>query len=642
MRSLLALAALLLTAPPLFADGTFPPLSPEALTLEEVHGHPDVPAVVLLRRAELTFGSTSSRSPSSLEVWVRTKILTEAGMSLGQVSVAHGGGRTLEVFEGRTVLPDGSIVPLGEQAIFGERLPGEGGRRLAKTAFPAVAVGTIVDLHFRLSWPSLGPETFVLDGPLPTLRAEFLLRSPEGLEIQHHLRGPESGRISESRGPEGVFELVAEALPPVVEEPYSLPLEDLQTRITAVPAFEIAPGGRRIELFDRWATIARRVERAYAELRHDAHTLAPIAQEIFRETADDTIGEVDRRIAALFQAVRDRVETVGGGIGADPSISLAEVLEGGEGRPAEKALLLQALLQHLGVPSNLVWAVDWRRGYPDLEIVDPGRPDSVMLVADIRGERTFLDPSDPRLAPGRLSPVFEGTQALELAPRGPRVIELPQSPAEANQRSARLELALDPEGFFAGTGGLIFTGHHAWFYFDRLETAEARREAWLRWLEDRLPGYEISEVEAVESIDAGRLELSWAMRQWPDEVLGDEASLSLSRPLGPIEQRYTQPPGERQTAVHTSFLDRDEVELHLTWPEGWEVELVPDNVSIETDLLDARAEVRVDRENRHLFYRRELEIREQFFPPSAGYADLRELYAAMERHDAQALFLLRP
>jgi hypothetical protein len=123
--------------------------------------------------------------------------------------------------------------------------------------------------------------------------------------------------------------------------------------------------------------------------------------------------------------------------------------------------------------------------------------------------------------------------------------------------------------------------------------------------------------------------------------MGDEATVVPSRPLGPIQQPLTLPIERRRTPVQLAFADRDEVELTVRWPEGWEVEAKPADALLENGAGTAVATTEVDRDNRLVRYRRRLDIVRSEFPTGTDYQAIRALFAAIERHDAQSLVLAR-
>jgi hypothetical protein len=258
--------------------------------------------------------------------------------------------------------------------------------------------------------------------------------------------------------------------------------------------------------------------------------------------------------------------------------------------------------------------------------------------AEVGGETVFLDPSDRRLGFGQPPPGLEGTEALLFHPRKPEVIRLPVTPWQDNRRHAAVELALDADGRLSGGGSLQLTGHHAWQRMRRQSDAAATAEAWQKWLESAFGDFAISGVEVTEVPDERRIEVSWAMRQPDEEVLGDEASIRASRPLGLTTNPFKT---SRRSPVRFPFADRDEVELSLSWPEGWRVDVPPKLADYAGPVGAFVARVERQPEERRLRVTRRLDVVQQELGNTALLAAVRELYSVAENADGQSLVLVR-
>lgn len=635
LRRLKILPLLLLAAP--LAAQPFPELTDAERALTEVPGFPGAPAVVLVKRAELRLAGSQSSAATTLEVFVRTKILTESGKRFGQVAVGHSSGVRLERFEGRTTTADGREVSLGENAVFTERGSETGRSFLTKAAFPAVEVGAVIDYRFRLQWRSAYVEPWTLEESVPVLLAELLYHVPRGMDAGHYVRGPvEVASQSDETADGTVVRLWAENLPPAFEEPYSFPRNDLVTRVMIVPRFETAADGTQVPLFDSWKTVCRSFEALYDSVRERHRQV--------RKTALATIGgekRKDRRASLLQAWVRDQITRRGEGLSPEPGATLDGVLTESRGGATEKALLLQAMLESLKIPARLLWAVDWRDGFADLDIVNPGWFDKVLVLADIDGRPLLLDPSDRRLPAGKVSPVHEGAEALVVDREKPEVVELKTSGPDDSVRRLELALTAGDDGRFAGRGRLSLTGHHAWFYLGRLENEAANQRAWKEWLEEHFEGFAADDVTVDENVDHERITVTFTLLQHEEDVLGDEASYKPSRPFGPAKQRYTLPPEKRRQAVQISFADRDEIELVVRWGEEWRVDAASSPFEVSSEAGTAKAEVGVDEAGHRLVYRRTLEIAKTRYDVGEPYRQLRDLYTQLERHDAESIVLVR-
>ena len=257
-------------------------------------------------------------------------------------------------------------------------------------------------------------------------------------------------------------------------------------------------------------------------------------------------------------------------------------------------------------------------------------------------EHTFLDPTDNDLPFGRIRYDYEGTKALLYHPKKARLITLPVAPYEDNARHATLDLAIDDDGRVTGTGTLHLIGHHAWRRIDWKEDEGERRKAWQSWIENSFSGYAVKDLEIDAADDKTSVDVSWALEQSDDAVLGDEITLSPSAPLGPIDQPFTLTPARRRTPVLLSFRDRDSVEMRLTWPEDWEVDVLPTYKELANAAGAASASIEVDEASHSLVYRRTFDVIETEFIGARAYNYLRQLYANVEKNDAQPLVLVLP
>lgn len=183
-------------------------------------------------------------------------------------------------------------------------------------------------------------------------------------------------------------------------------------------------------------------------------------------------------------------------------------------------------------------------------------------------------------------------------------------------------------------------GHHAWRRMSSGESQEDIAESWQEWLVERWDGFDIADVEVDEDRENRRIQVSWALTQREEEVLGDEASLLLSRPVGPTSQIFQLEPEQRKTPVLIFFPDVDEVEAQVTWPEGWEVEAAPQTAGMENAAGRSSTAVTIDPDARAVTYSRNMTVLRRQFEGSGEYQALRDLFAAMETSDAQALLLV--
>jgi Domain of Unknown Function with PDB structure (DUF3857) len=619
----------------------FRPITASERALESVPGYPEAPAVVLFRNGRFTMmGALGSESYSSLRVEGRIKILSEEGTGWGEVAVPHSDFIRLVSFEGRTVLPDGREVPLPKDALFRETVTGDKSWYRTKAAFPALEPGAILDFRYELRFEvvsDLAPWYFHSD--IPTLHSEIVYYIPEHVSAQPWGQATFGSKFqsSQKRTAQGTeLEISLDDMAPVPDEPFSPPFEDLSSSFLVVPT-AIVDGGTRFLLFEDWKSACDIADYSYREVRRrDGRT-----RDRGREIAKAAGKEPGARARALFAFVRDQIALVDlPGVTPKVGDSLDDMVSEQRADHAGKGLVLEAMLDAAGLGPELVWAADRHYGRIDTSVANPGWFEAVLVRIELDGQEVFLDPSDPGNGFGYLRPELEGMQAVVYSRKKPRVIRLPVRSPQANTREVTVALAVDEAGRLSGTGEMVARGHHGAHWFQDHPSSSARAEAVRDYLEESFPGFEIADPEIVEDLDTARLEAKWSLVQAEEDVLGDQATVAPSRPLGPLAQPFTLAPAQRLTPVQLRYADSDRVDLTVSWPEGWVADVVPDAVSVDNRAGLFAVALDVDEEARTLRYSRRFDTVETSFDRSQ-YVDLRALYAAVDESDDQELVLVR-
>lgn len=617
----------------------FPPITDEERALTSVPGEPNAPAVVLLKKGEFVMaghGRFVGSVASHLRVWERVKILTEAGKSNGELAVLHGRSLRLQSFSGRTVLPDGRVLPVPADATFVRRTSKSSKTYVTAVAFPAVQVGAILDYQYEVTFSSpylLDP--WYLSEELPVRHAEVVFKMTQGWTFKVWSRSPLGVKLEQERRetPDG-FELRAwaEGLPPVLEVPYGPPYADLATQVLLLPE-TFSDHGELISMMRSWATTTRIADRDYDLVRGRDWGVTVRA----RKVAGD--GSPRKKAEALYRFVRDEIQTLPGeGVLVDPDAGLQDVLSKRRGTAIEKALLLQDMLLEAGGKAGLVWAADRDRGTVDFTLPNPSWFDTVLVIVEIdSNKRMLLDPASPDLAFGQLRAGYEGTRALLFDTV--QQITLSETSYDRNLRRAELDLALDETGRLAGTGTLRLAGLPAVEKLHWKADPAQTVQAWKDRLAESWPDFRIDGVQVAEAPQERKVTVTWSMAQRSEETLGDESAVAPSAPLGPAAQPFVEP--ERKIDVVLPYPGRDEVELHLRWPAGWKLDQRPQAASLDGSCGAFSSAVELDAEKRSLVYKRRLDLTRRTLDATKDYQAVRNLFAEVEKNDAQKLVLVR-
>ena len=171
------------------------------------------------------------------------------------------------------------------------------------------------------------------------------------------------------------------------------------------------------------------------------------------------------------------------------------------------------------------------------------------------------------------------------------------------------------------------------------DTHEQAVAGWREWLAERLKGWAVSDVAVKESIDDARVEVEW--RQALTEADENELLLSPSAPLGPVMIAASLPPTDRRTPVVLEFADRNEVEWHVSWPEGWEIEATPPPRAHHSAFGSATVSVVADPAARSLVATRRVDVARRLAAITGGYLTLRSLLLEAQANDTQTIVIRR-
>jgi len=623
----LTMATCLLGASGVGLAADFPPLTEAERAIKSAPGEPNARAVILFLKGDLKMPDPRKEAtPSILTVSVRERILTEKGLDEGTVRIVHSSFTRLHDFEGRTILPDGSVVPLPEDASFTTTASKAKRRFITSVAFPKVEVGAILDYHYKLYWDSFAfLEPWYFAASVPIVYSEILYHLPAGVEMGVWGFGPGIDGVKTEQGSD------------VLSKPYSLPAGDFSPRMMLVPR-SVMVRGLPVLLLESWRSTCELYKDMYREALDDDYETAKLARSLVPTAEKDARA----RAAILFHYVRDKIST---DEGSDPApgkgVTVDKVLARKHGTSAEKALLLLALLEAAKVPAHLVWAGDRADGMIDTQVPTPAWFSRTLVAVETGAERLFLDPAEATAPVGHIGPGFEGMPALLYDYKKPEVITLPERPFTENLRAARVDLTVGEKGDVTGHGTLTLTGQHGWEMVGWKGSPEQAVVGWKNWLGEQLKSFLVSDVKVRESVDDGRVEVEWHLEPADRGADENEIILNPAAPLGPANLASSFPAAGRQTPVVFDYPDRDEVEWHVSWPPGWEIEATPQPRTRESAAGAIVTSFATDPAARTMVARRRLDIAHRITTSVADYDRLRQLLLEVQRNDAQTVVLRR-
>jgi hypothetical protein len=213
---------------------------------------PEVPgaAAVYLDREE-----TTDDHLHAFSIYVRLKVLTEKGKEFSNVEVQYanrqgGGGYTVDDVSGRTIHPDGTVVPLTGKPYDKVIEKNQSTKYMAKVfTMPNVEVGSIIEYRYSLRYDDhyfIAPQWHI-QSELFTRKAHYLWRPTDKQLVSSDDRGqltstiawtpilPKGAEVKQTRLPGGDGQLLLEVnvrnIPPAPDEELMPPISSLTYRV---------------------------------------------------------------------------------------------------------------------------------------------------------------------------------------------------------------------------------------------------------------------------------------------------------------------------------------------------------------------------------------------------------------------------
>ena len=659
MKLLLRVATLLLfatfpTLPTLAAD--WPPISRGDLEMTSLKEQPGAPAVILLRE-EVDDDMNNAHS-----VYERIKILTDAGREYANIEIPYYRGRGFSIggISGRTVHPDGSIIPFEGRA-FDKTVIKGGGIRINMKSFtlPDVQVGSIIDYRYSLRYQDnrvLAPEWQVQE-ELFQRKASFKF-----IPLQNH--GSVSIKLAHDQISNGVawtpflgegpqpeihqlphsslatvhdvgfwVDLTRENIPAFIEEPFMPPPSVLKWRVYFYYQ-------QSLKVDDYWKTEAKYWDKDAEGFIERNRGVNDALGKILAPT--DTAEQKLRKIYAFIgnlenlDYIPERTEQEQKVLDLKPDKGAEDVLEHRSGNHDELNRLFVSIVRAAGIPASLIWVPDRSEEIFVKSYMSTRQLDAEIAVVQFDGKDVYLDPGTKFCPYGILDWRYSGVEGLRQNGGKGAVIAQTPSPDYKQAISTRnANVSLDEHGVVTGTVGLMFKGLAA--MQRRQQAAKTDAEGRKKFLEDdlrgMLPGN--SEVKLINTPDWDSIEnpLIVQFRISCPLAVAAGKRLMLTQHLFQVSQKARFPATTRKNAIyfHYPWQEADEVRIQL--PAGMEVESLAPSDSFQPEYAFYRVQQKQEAPNK-IYSRRDFIMGNGIFDPQK-YQELKEFFDKVKADDDQ-------
>ena len=480
------LSLLLLTAawvPAFASDWTQP--TPEQLKMTRDPAAPNAPAVFLYWNEEV------DDEHHFLSVYAEIKILTEKGreefsnvaIQLSQTSwnpYYLPGGEQITGVEGRTIEPDGTVVPFTGKP-FKRDVVVAHGWKVTETAFamPDVQVGSILEYRWELTYGeySMIPPDWILQQPIfvhkahyhyvPTGTAINYISSRDVLghettdyRMLYYRWLPKHAKVAMTRNSNGdmsSYDLTVENVPPVPDEDYTPSLGSFAYRV----AFYFSSAGTEADFWkqeggfwskdvDRFAEPSDKMKAAVAQIVAPGDTDEQKLEKIY--AAAMTVENTD------FTREHSQAENKAEGLRTKTA---ADIWTDKRGTGNQIALLFLSMARAAGLKAYAMATTDRSEAIMNPAILNWGQLTDDIAIVNAGGQDMYFDPGERYCEFGKLA--WEHTQMLGIrqTDNGTEQVMTPPGSYTDNETFSAANLTLGADGKVQGQIQVTMKGMEA-------------------------------------------------------------------------------------------------------------------------------------------------------------------------------------
>jgi len=425
-------------------------------------------------------------------LYVRAKILAEKGGNLATVEMPYEKdfeGYVYEVaaIQGRTIHPDGSIVPLkGKPADL--LVAKVGTDKVARKVFtlPDVTVGSIIEYYYQLRYRDVWefPPVWHIQRDYFVHKAHYMFNTATDYNVGLWSVLPQGVKIT----PDVLnrYSLDMEDIPPAPNEDWMPPIENSLFRVQFYiresndPAvYWKAVGAKWSKLVDEFANPNKEVRQAVAGIVSPADAPLDKAKKLYAavQALDNTDYSRERSKIELKAQNLKQIKHA------------ADVWHDKSGSAADITMLYLAMLRAAGLQAYAMRVVNRDRGLfaPGYMYFD--QLDDTIVLLNLDGKEIVLDPGE-RMCPFlTVSWKHSLATGIRQSANGSVITTSPSQPYAANTIQRIAELNLDPTGVIDGDVRILMTGQEALYWRQKaLENDEAEvKKQFEQWVTDMVP-----------------------------------------------------------------------------------------------------------------------------------------------------------
>ncbi len=560
--------------------------TPEELSMTSDPKAPGAAAVYLY------FEETDNDAQHFQNYYVRIKVLTEKGKEAATVEIPYWGGEfTIGSVRGRTIHADGTIVELTgkpEDLLSIKRTTKQGSRVQAnRTVFtlPSVEVGSILEFAYQLQFTAqffwhLSPD-WTVQKKYFVHKAHFQFSPYDNLNLIDWPHLPQGASVKTDVA--GRYSLDIKDVPPAPDEEWMPPVQSFSYGVRFYYRSPLAP----LDVDDFWKTEAKSWSRDVDRFADPTKTIRAAVESIVAPGDSDL--DKAKKLYAALKAIDNTDFSRQKTDSERKELKLKEIKRAEDtwtqksGTRNDIALLYLAMLRAAGLTAYGIKVVDRDVGIFDRSFMTFYQFNTALVILNIGGKETFLDPGEKMCPFGVLNWRHSGAGAIRQNSQGPEFSTTPLQAFADNSLRRSGNIDIDKQAAVTGLLQFAMTGQEALYWRQaalRNDEGEVKRQ-FDRSLEEIVPQGAEAHIDHFVGLDNPDENLVAFVR-----IQGSPGTATSKRLLLPgffFETRATHPFVDQEKRIepidmHYGEIVGDQITYRL--PLGFTVEGAPKDASI--------------------------------------------------------------
>ncbi len=538
--------------------------------------------------------------------YARIKVLAEKGKELATVTLPYlKGNQKIDSIEGRTIHPDGTVVPLAAKPE--DLLTAKSGAlQFGKKVFtlPSVEVGSILEYRYQIRYDddqftspewriqrryfvhkahyAFTPFKAFMPAGTPGTETNFRLVDSRGRVANSLIWWPHlPPDVAVKTSINGTYSVDVADVPPAPDEEWMPPIGSVLYRVSFYYSFAhsavdywTSEGKLWSKDVDKFAEPTKTIQTAANGLIAPGDSELVKAQKLY-----DAVQALDNTDYSRQKTASEKKE-----------LKIKEVRRAEDvwtqksGSSEEIAMLYLSMLRAAGLTAYAAKVVDRNRGVFDPSYQSLDQLDTTLVVFETGGREYVLDPGEKMCPFATLNWRHAGVKGLSQSDHGVGIATSPESSYQENQVIRSATLAVDAHGGVSGSAQIVLTGQSALRWRQaalRNDSVELKKQFDRDELQGRVPDGVEAHVDHFLALDQPGKNLMAMVNV--TGTLGTPMGKRLLLPALFFETRAKTPfvnEAKRLEPVDMHFAERVTDDVTYQLPDGFTVEGAPQDATV--------------------------------------------------------------